>query len=418
MLILKLITLLLASIEVQVDLLDGEPITGSLAAMTADELTLTIDGKSTSVPLNNVIALNNSDEATLPESEHGQLLLIDGSGMTGNLQDINAKEVICSAVFEDRLTVPRTAVRAIRLAPEKSEWTEQWSAFLERNNEDDLLILKKRDGSGLDFYGGVISATSDDKVDFILDGDSVPVPLTRIYGLVFAVQESKDNDTISVRLSDGSTVKAASLEVQDRTLRLKTFWNQTITLPLSTVQSIDFSSGRFHYLSDLDPVKETYRGIHPDGSLLEDLLKADDVLGEEALSLWKLQRDRLPMGPSGPLPLKLRGKIYRKGVWLFPSCRIDYALDGRYSRFQSIVGVDDEVAFNCSRGDHSSKVKLTLLADGDEAWSQLIEAPADPLTIDLDVADVRTLSVDVDFGDNDSACDFLDLADARLLVIP
>ncbi len=242
--------------------------------------------------------------------------------------------------------------------------------------------------------------------------------MTRIYGLLFAVQQSQTGGTIAVRLSDKSTVMATNLQVQDNTLRIETNWNQTIPVPLNTLQSIDFSSGRFHYLSDLDPVKETYRGIHPEGSPLEDLLKADDILGEEIRSLWKLRRDQLPMGPLGPLPLKLRGKVYQKGVWLFPSCRIDYALDGRYSRFQSIAGVDDEVAFNCSRGDIPSKVKLTLLTDGDEAWSEIIEAPADPLKISLDVTGVRTLSIDVDFGDGDSACDFLDLADARLLVIP
>jgi hypothetical protein len=418
MLTLKLIALLLASIDVQVDLLEGEPVTGSLTAITSDEMTLTIDGQPKSTPLSNVITVTNRQSSRPSEDDQGQLILDDGSTIAGRLQSINAKEVISSATFEDQLTIPRPAVRAIRLSPENPEWAEEWSAFLERENDDDLLILKKRDGSGLDFYGGVISATADDKIEFILDGDSVPVPLTRIYGLLFAVQQSQTGGTIAVRLSDKSTVMATNLQVQDNTLRIETNWNQTIPVPLNTLQSIDFSSGRFHYLSDLDPVKETYRGIHPEGSPLEDLLKADDILGEEIRSLWKLRRDQLPMGPLGPLPLKLRGKVYQKGVWLFPSCRIDYALDGRYSRFQSIAGVDDEVAFNCSRGDIPSKVKLTLLTDGDEAWSEIIEAPADPLKISLDVTGVRTLSIDVDFGDGDSACDFLDLADARLLVIP
>jgi hypothetical protein len=124
------------------------------------------------------------------------------------------------------------------------------------------------------------------------------------------------------------------------------------------------------------------------------------------------------MGPFGPLPLTLKGKIYKKGVWLFPKCRIDYALDGQYSTFQTIAGIDDEVASNCSTPDNPSRVQLTILADGDEVWKRLIEAPADPVSINLDVSKIRTLSILVDFGDGDSACDFLDLADARLLGIP
>jgi len=418
MLILQLIALLLTSLEVQVDLLDGDPVKGLLTVISADELTLTVDSQPTTISLNNVIAVTNQSAAASSEDERGQMLLVDGSAIACNLQRISAKEVVGAAVFEEELSIPRPAVRAIRPGPENREWADEWSAFLDRENEEDLLILKKKDGSGLDFYGGVISATSDDRIEFILDGDSVPVPLTRIYGLVFAAQETKARGNVAIQLTDTSTLMATNLSLQEDTLQVEASWNQTITLPSASVLSIDFSRGRFHYLSDLDPIKETYRGIHPEGSLLEDLLKADDVLGEEALNLWKLQRDKLPMGPLGPLPLKLRGKVYRKGVWLFPSCRIDYALDGRYSRFQSLVGVDDEVAFNCSRGDQPSKVKLTLLADDDEIWSELIEAPADPLTINLDVTGVRTLSVDVDFGDGDSACDFLDLADARLLVVP
>ena len=209
-----------------------------------------------------------------------------------------------------------------------------------------------------------------------------------------------------------------TVATKEETLQIDTSWEQTLSVPLSVIHSIDFSRGRFHYLSDLDPVNETYYGTHPKGSLLEELLSADDILGQEAKNLWKLHRDQVPMGPYGPLPLTLRGRVYRKGLWLFPHCRIDYALDGRYSSLQTIAGVDDEVAFNCSDPDNPSKVRLTILSDGDKVRDELIEAPADPVTIHLDVTGVRTLSVIVDFGDDDSACDFLDLADARLLLVP
>ncbi len=151
MMTLKLIALLLASIDVQVDLLEGEPVTGSLTAITSDEMTLTIDGQPKSTPLSNVITVTNRQSSRPSEDDQGQLILDDGSTIAGRLQSINAKEVISSATFEDQLTIPRPAVRAIRLSPENPEWAEEWSAFLERENDDDLLILKKRDGSGLDF---------------------------------------------------------------------------------------------------------------------------------------------------------------------------------------------------------------------------------------------------------------------------
>jgi len=418
MLILKLITLLLISIDVQIDLLDGNAVTGSLTALDGNELTLQVDGQPKTIALSDVIAVHSRRKPESSRDHQGQILLGDGSLIVGTLENITAKEVNFHSATAGELNIPRLAVRAILLTSANPEWVEEWQAFLQRENPDDLLILKKRDGSGLDFYGGVISATSEDNVSFVLDGDTVPVPRTRIYGLVFAAGRTTPKGSTTLRLFDGSEIMTQRLIMNDDTLKADTSWNQVITVPLSAFHDIDFSSERFHYLSDLDPVRETYLGTHPKGSPLENLLKSDDVLGREALKLWKMHRDKIPMGPFGPLPLTLRGKVYKKGIWLFPRCRIDYALDGRYSTFQTVAGVDDEVAFNCSTPNNPSKVQLTILTDGDEAWKQLIEAPADPITINLDVSEARTLSILVDFGDDDSVCDFLDLADARLLVVP
>lgn len=418
MLLLKLVTILLTAIDVQVDLLDGTSQSGTLISLDAETIVLQSEGTAQTIPLTDVVGVSNSAEAPDPEESSGHVLLHDGSQINGRLKDIAAKDVKAESAIVGEILAPRTTVRAILLSAPNSSWETQWDEFLERDNQGDMLILKKRDGSGLDFYSGVISATAEDHVDFVLDGDTVPVPRNRIYGLLFEQNTKASSEAIAVQLADDSQLAARRLKLDGEVLTVETSWKQTLQVPLSHVRGIDFSSGRFHYLSDLDPVKESYFGIHPKGSALAELLKADDVLGPEALNLWKLHRDRVPMGPRGPLPLTLRGRIYKKGVWLFPHCRIDYALDGKYSTFQTIAGVDDEVAFNCSTPDQPSKVQLTFLTDGDEVWKQLIDAPADPLKINLDVSGVQTLSIEVNFGDDDSACDFLDLADARLLVVP
>lgn len=418
MFFLKLVTILLTAIDVQVDLLDGTSKSGALTSLDAETIVLQADGTAQTIPLADVVEVSSSAEASNAEESSGHVLLHDGSQIYGRLKDITARDVKAESTVVGEILVPRTTVRAILLSAPNPSWETQWGEFLKRDNQGDMLILKKRDGSGLDFYGGVISATADDHVDFVLDGDTVPVPRSRIYGLLFEQDTKAPSGTIAVQFADESQLVARSLKSDGEVLTVDTSWKQTLQIPLSQIRAIDFSSGRFHYLSDLDPVKESYFGIHPKGSALAELLKADDVLGPEAMSLWKLHRDRVPMGPRGPLPLTLRGRVYRKGVWLFPHCRIDYALDGKYSTFQTIAGVDDEVAFNCSTPDQPSKVQLTIFADGDEVRNELIEAPADPLSINLDVSGVQTLSIEVNFGDDDSACDFLDLADARLLVVP
>ncbi|MCH2200548.1 MAG: NPCBM/NEW2 domain-containing protein [Fuerstiella sp.] len=417
MFILQLITLLLATIDVRLDLLNGSSFTGSVTSISTNEITLQKNGKSNTVALVDIVSVTTNIQK--PEvSSHGRMLLADDSQIECRLESLTAQEARSQSAAIGTLLIPRAALRAVRLSPPNPDWDEQWSSFLKRRNDNDLLILKKRDGTGLDFYSGIVSATTQDTVNFVLDGDTVPVPRSRIYGFVLATNQTEKIGTTGIQLADGSRLIAQSVVTDGDVLMVESSWGQKLRVPLETLHNIDFSSGRFHYLSDLDPVKETYSGIHPDGSLLAELLKSDDVLGEDALRLWKLHRDKIPMGPFGPLPLTLRGRVYRKGIWLFPRCRIDYALDSRYTTFQTIAGVDDEVAFDCSSPEHPSKVQLSVLTDGDEAWNQVLDAPADPVMIDLDVSGVRTLSILVDFGDDDSACDFLDLADARLLIVP
>ena len=47
---------------------------------------------------------------------------------------------------------------------------------------------------------------------------------------------------------------------------------------------------------------------------------------------------------------------------------------------------------------------------------RLVEATAEPFPLELDLSGVNTLNVIVDFGDGESTCDYLDLADARLII--
>ena len=78
---------------------------------------------------------------------------------------------------------------------------------------------------------------------------------------------------------------------------------------------------------------------------------------------------------------------------------------------ECVVGIDDEVAFN---GSHAVALKIT--GDGNVLFEKLITSTDAPLPLRLSVDGVSTLTVLVDFGDGSSVCDWLDLADARLVI--
>jgi len=185
MLLLKIATALLLSIDVQVELLNGESAAGTLSAVNSSEVALTVDGAAQKFPLSEVILIEQTSQPTpAADSEQGQLLLANGARLSARLEELSAQNAAATTTIGP-VQLPRVQLRAVRLSPENRDWDDQWQSFLKRDNDEDLLILKKRDGSGLDFYGGAISGMSDDKIDFVLDGDAVPVPRQRVYGLIF-----------------------------------------------------------------------------------------------------------------------------------------------------------------------------------------------------------------------------------------
>ncbi|MFN9977552.1 MAG: NPCBM/NEW2 domain-containing protein, partial [Phycisphaerae bacterium] len=82
-----------------------------------------------------------------------------------------------------------------------------------------------------------------------------------------------------------------------------------------------------------------------------------------------------------------------------------------YQSLEAVIGIDDEVA-----GNQDSAVLVTITGDGQSLYSQQIRTSDDPQPLKLAVDQIATLTILVDFGDGDSSCDWLDLADARLIL--
>ena len=414
----SLLTLSLFLLNVEVTTLDGQNKSGKLESLTSEAATLQTADQEESIPLESLLEVKNSDAVPPDVVSPFQVLLRDDSVIPADSVIATAKEIQCSAAVPGDCAIPRSTVRGLRLQEENEEWTPAWNAFLDRENEQDLLIVVKRDGSGLDFLGGVVSTVDAEQVVFLLDGDEIPVPRQRVFGVVFPADGENEelNGDISVLLSGNAKLSFASLELSAgiEELRGETSWGQELELPLSAVSSIDFSSGRLHYLSDLEPITERYFGLDPPGKEWGDLFDDDSDTRTGYSSLWRMSRDRFPH--NGRPQLSLGGKTYTKGLCIFPKALIEYALDEQYTKLTAFVGVDDDVAFNQRKGHPPTAVELLIEADGDEVFRKIVKATDTAIPLDLDVSGVATLSISVDFGDNDSTCDFLDLAEARLIV--
>lgn len=110
------------------------------------------------------------------------------------------------------------------------------------------------------------------------------------------------------------------------------------------------------------------------------------------------------------LDLLLGGKRYERGVGSHAPGSIHVELDGKTERFQAVVGLDDEV------GDQGS-VTLKIFGDGKPLFESAVLKGGDaPVTLDLDVAGLRLLTLIMGDAGDGISYDNVDWADAKFIV--
>lgn len=400
--------------EVRLSLVDGTGRSGELKSFDGQRLELQADGQLVQVPAAELLQLefrgvSSPDEQRADDASEAvgqRAYLRDGSELSGAGLQRAATEVLLPSAVWGELRFPVDSVAAVRLQAEVTGFSEQWSTFRQRKSEKDLLIVLKRDGSGLDFLSGIVSAIGAESVEFLLDGEKVPVPAARVYGVVFGRLENAvavQAGGAGVQLQNGDVLRGSEVRLLDDRLHLLASWGQTLQCEAKRLRLVDLSGERLSYLSDLPVLREELLSADPEGSLLDGLVDT-----ETQRRLFSPRRDRVLQGGGR---LRLRGQEYLRGLCVHSHSVLSWALDGRYETLELTAGVDDEVAFNAGAG-HA--VRLVIRADDAVVFDRLIAGQDPPLPVRLSVSGKSTLEVEVDFGDGSSICDWLDLADARL----
>lgn len=408
--LMLLAAVLLNPADVRISLLDGETRNGILMELTPDTVRISSEGSEQAVARADVLSIEFPATISKPSEEPQLLVLRDGSRISGNGFSLTAKQVSLDSRSLGKHEFPASRIQSLRFQPDNPTLRPQWETFQKRVPEKDLLIVAKRDGTGLDFLAGVVSSVTAEKTDFLLDGETVPVPGTRVYGIVFAAatsggpvpDQSPGPSPLKIQLADDSQIAASGVSFDGQMLNIETAWGSSLKIPLVSVRQLDLSGSRIQYLSDLASLEERFEGADPEGSLLTVIDLPTQALLFGPRRDVSLERDS---------PIRLRGKEFRKGLCLHSRTRISWALDARFSAMQAILGIDDEVAFN---GQHS--VLLRISGDDKVLFEKTILTTEEPIPLKLSVDSVRTLTIEVDYGDGDSTCDWLDLADARLII--
>ena len=369
---------------IEISTIDGARHSGTLASADATVWKLDNDGNVLEVPLSSILEVRlPSKGETSPAPPH-ETVLTDGSRIGTATVALSGDKLTIAGTSTDSIQLPRSAIENVRLAESPSSVDDQWAALLERERREDWLVLRKQEK--LDFVPGVISEINETHVVLLLDGDSVPVPRPKVFGVILRQRQTgaaKPGGIIELVSGDRLAVQSVSSQGADFTLQLAA--GPSIVVPMQSVKAFDFSADKLTWLSSLKPrdIKHEFRFIDPAASMKNDR----DVWGDE---------------------LRLGNQTFTRGLCIRSKTAVQYRLNGDHSRFVALMGIQHGYA-----GD----VHVEISADGQRLLTQDV-TPQDEASfkIDLDISGKFVLEILVDYGKVESDIgDHLVLAEARLL---
>jgi len=376
----------------EVQTLDGQTLSGAPAELTAERLILTTDAGPVSLETEKLLTISSKRKlVSAPRSSRIVVELADGSVIQGRQYVSSGDQARITLADGVIVSAPVGMVRTVQLQQDSGPPASEWTRLIQRKLEADLLVV--RAGDSLDYHKGVIHDVTEDSVRFDLDGEVLPVKRAKVYGFAYRHGVEAELPPAVCRITDasGSQWSALSLTLSE-TLKWTTPAGFSVSQPLAGIAQIDFSGGKLVYLSDVKPDSIDWTPYFGGGKALE--------------SMKQFYMPRFNRGFDSK-PLKLGGVEFRKGLAMHGRTEIVYRLPNKFSRFRATAGIDDAVR-------PAGKVRLEVRGDGRVLLDAVISGSDAPLLIDLDIKDVRRLTILVDFGGGLNVGDRLLLCNARI----
>lgn len=320
--------------------------------------------------------------------------LIDGSLIRGERYTAAAGLANITTTSGQPLSIRTALIHAVRFRDYASapQIGDLWRQLAAAPAGGDSLVVRR--GDRLDQLTGAIRDVTEEVVQFEADGELVQARRAKLEGLVYyhpAAGELPPRAAL-VTAASGTQWSVRSLRVVDGRLELVSVAGLPVSLPLTELGRIDFSSGNSAWLDAWEPESVEWRPF------------IDSRLPGPLLA-----RRFEPRGGSSPggQPLWLAGQAYDRGLRIHSRTELVYRLTGDFRRFQALVGIDDRVR---PAGD----VRLVIRGDDRELFNEAVTGSDEPLALSLDISGVRRLRILVDFGQQLDIADWLNLCDARV----
>jgi len=272
--------------------LNGQKLSGQLQKLTPSELVLSSAGKEKVLPLTEVLDVRFVNQLPAPEKNAKliQVSLIDTSEIAcSSLLTAGPNTEVKSISFGD-LNLSAKSISHIRFSATDKKLDLLWKQLTQREIRQDLVVVRK--GDVLDFLEGVVGDVSENEIKFLLDGDELPVPRDRVFGVIYFRQrtESSRKPICEIRGAGSDVLNVSQLAFNGQQVQARLVSGNQVAVPVNKLSGIDFSLGKISYLSDLEPRDVKYTPFFND--------------------VWEYRRDRNLDGD----PLRVGKQTYSRGL--------------------------------------------------------------------------------------------------------
>jgi len=379
-----------------VETLDARTIAGDVLAVTAEAVILTAPGGARKVIARRdvgeiVFGAPSAGAPADPMTRPGQAVLVTRTGdviSAAGLQLAGGKWAFENPLL-GRASVPIDTVRRVYLPSgglTGRQVRERCDLLKLAGRTRDALVIVDKKGQWL-VAEGVLKAVDGETISFTWRDEDRKMKRRSVRAVHMAGAAPKPPATGGSLVGrDGTVISFTSVVAAAGAVTIETPTVGRRKVPVRAVSGVRFRSDRVVRLDRLKPQSVREHGFFD-----------------------KTFRYRTARAIAGG-PIRLGGRAYAAGLSLHSFCELTYRLDGAYTTFVAVVGIDDAVR---PGGDAT----LTILANGKVLGGPLrLKGTDKPHLVRLGLGGARTLTLRVEFGaDGLDVADHVDLADARLI---
>ena len=295
------------------------------------------------------------------------LCLAGGDRIGGQPIRLDGEQLHFRSQTLGELVYPLRQVRAIQRPG------AQIFALPEQANVEDVIRLANGDT-----VRGIISDINADAISIQASGGEVSqVSLGSLVSAEFAATSSgasskpiKRQRSFRVTLADGTVLSGAAIAASENVLRITLSDGSTRAVPLGTVAGIEQLDGPVVWLSSLSPSENVQTPYFGDRTIPA----------------------RMDRNISGDV-IRSGAHAYARGIGVHSYSRLSFDIDDRFAAFRTQFAIDGDLPF--------ADVTARILVDGRQVWKKK-NVKAGPVSAPaiLDIAGHKSLTLEVDYGEN------------------